>query len=101
MERDEFFRAAWGKRRCCRHVRCARRLVVFVGMRDGHEHLTLSPLYGWGPRRRGRGPTLLGVPRNRGPNTTLLLLWSMSMMEGMGPPLLAVEGAANREVFET
>jgi transposase len=37
------------------------------------------------------------VPRNRGPNTTLL--WSMSV-DGMGSSL-AVEGATNREVFET
>jgi hypothetical protein len=37
------------------------------------------------------------VPRNRGPNTTLLA--SMSA-EGMGPSL-AVEGAITRSIFET
>jgi transposase len=37
------------------------------------------------------------VPRNRGPNMTLL---SSMSVEGMGPSL-AVEGATNREVFET
>jgi transposase len=37
------------------------------------------------------------VPRNRGKNTTLL---SSMTVEGMGPSL-AVEGATNREVFET
>jgi transposase len=37
------------------------------------------------------------VPRNRGPNMTLL--WSMSV-DGMGLSL-AVESATNREVFET
>ena len=37
------------------------------------------------------------MPRNRGPNTTLL--WNMSV-DGMGPSL-AVEGATNREIFET
>jgi hypothetical protein len=37
------------------------------------------------------------VPRNRGKNTTLL---SSMSVEGMGPAL-AVEGATNREVFET
>ena len=37
------------------------------------------------------------MPRNRGPNTTLL---SSMTLEGMGISL-AVEGATNREVFET
>lgn len=37
------------------------------------------------------------MPRNRGPNTTLL---SSMTLEGMGTSL-AVEGATNREVFET
>ena len=36
------------------------------------------------------------MPRNRGPNTTLL---SSMSVEGMGPSL-AVEGATDREVFE-
>ena len=37
------------------------------------------------------------VPRNRGPNTTLL---SSMSIEGMGP-CLAVEGSTNAVVFET
>jgi hypothetical protein len=56
---------------------------------------SLSPLYGWskkGDRAR------CSVPRNRGKNTTTLLA-SMTI-EGIGPSL-AVEGATNREVFET
>ena len=54
---------------------------------------SLHPLYTWSPRgERAR----CSVPRNRGPNTTLLA--SMTS-EGMGP-CLAVEGATTRIVFE-
>ena len=53
----------------------------------------LAPLYAYSPRECRAYAKL---PRNRGPNTTLLT--SMSL-EGMGPAL-AVEGATNREVFE-
>ena len=54
---------------------------------------SLHPLYAWSPRgERAR----CSVPRNRGPNTTLLA--SMTS-EGMGP-CLAVEGATTRIVFE-
>jgi transposase len=54
---------------------------------------SLHPLYAWAPRgERAR----CSVPRNRGPNTTLLA--SMTS-EGMGP-CLAVQGATTRIVFE-
>ena len=68
------------------------RSVVFVD--EMGTYISLSPLYGWS--RKGERATC-SVPRNRGKNTTLLA--SMSV-EGMGPSL-AVEGATNREVFET
>jgi transposase len=51
-------------------------------------------LYGWA--KKGER-AYCSVPRNRGKNTTLL---SSMSVEGMGPSL-AVEGATNREVFET
>jgi transposase len=53
-----------------------------------------SPLYAWAPKGER---AYCSVPRNRGPNTTLL---SSMSVEGMGLSL-AVEGATNREVFET
>jgi transposase len=53
-----------------------------------------SPLYAWAPKGER---AYCSVPRNRGPNTTLL---SSLSVEGMGLSL-AVEGATNREVFET
>lgn len=57
-------------------------------------HTSLAPIYGYAPRgERLRFP----VPRNRGPNTTLLA--SMTI-EGMGPSM-AVEGATTARVFET
>jgi transposase len=56
-------------------------------------HTSLSPIYGYAPR----GERLhLPVPRNRGPNTTVLC--SMTA-DGMGPSL-AVEGATTTRVFE-
>ena len=55
---------------------------------------SLHPLYAWSPR--GERAHCF-VPRNRGPNTTLLA--SMTA-EGMRP-CLAVEGATTRIVFET
>ena len=54
---------------------------------------SLAPTHGWS--RRGER-TRLEAPRNRGKNTTLLA--SMSS-EGMGTTL-AVEGGANKAVFE-
>ena len=56
-------------------------------------HTSLAPLYGYAPK----GERLrLSVPRNRGPNTTLL---SSITVEGMGPSM-AVEGSTTAEVFE-
>jgi transposase len=68
----------------------ARRLVFVDEM---GTNTSLSPLYGWA--KKGER-AYCSVPRNRGPNTTLL---SSMSMEGMGPSL-AVEGSTNCEVFE-
>ena len=88
-ERDEWLRAAW-------KVMVAgtldARSLVFVD--EMGTNTSLSPLYAWAPRGERAS---CSVPRNRGPNTTLL---SSMSMEGMGTSL-AVEGATNREVFET
>jgi transposase len=56
-------------------------------------HTSLAPLYGYA--REGER-LHLQVPRNRGPNTTLLASITLS---GMGETM-AVEGSTNREVFE-
>lgn len=66
--------------------------LVFVD--EMGTNTSLSPLYAWAPRGQRAS---CSVPRNRGPNTTLL---SSMTLEGMGTSL-AVEGATNREVFET
>jgi hypothetical protein len=68
------------------------RSLVFVD--EMGTNISLSPVYGWA--KRGERAHC-SVPRNRGPNTTLL---SSMSVEGIGPSL-AVEGATNREVFET
>ena len=88
MERDEWLRAAW-------RVTVAREFaterLVFVD--ELGTNTSLHQLYAWSPRgERAR----CSVPRNRGPNTTLLA--SMTA-EGMGP-CLAVQGATTRIVFE-
>ena len=70
----------------------ARRLVFVDEM---GTNISLSRLYGWAKKEGERA--YCSVPRNRGKNTTLL---SSMSMEGMGPSL-AVEGATNREIFET
>jgi transposase len=54
---------------------------------------SLGPIYAYSLRGHR---AYAKVPRNRGPNTTLL---SSMSLEGMGPSL-AVEGSINREVFE-
>lgn len=65
--------------------------LVFVD--EMGVHTALAPLYGYAPK----GERLrLSVPRNRGPNTTLL---SSITVDGMGPSL-AVEGATTSRVFE-
>jgi transposase len=66
--------------------------LVFVD--EMGVHTSLAPLYGYALR----GERLrLSVPRNRGPNITLL---SSMTTGGMGPSL-AVEGATTACVFET
>ena len=89
MERDEWLRAAW---RVTVAEEIDARSLVFVD--EMGTNISLSPLYAWAPKGER---TYCSVPRNRGKNTTLL---SSMSMEGMGPSL-AVEGATNREVFET
>jgi hypothetical protein len=65
--------------------------LVFVD--EMGANTSLHPLYAWSPSgERAR----CSVPRNRGPNTTLVA--SMTS-EGMGP-CLAVQGAMTRIVFE-
>ena len=88
MERDEWLRAAW--RVTLTQEITAERLVFVDEM---GTNTSLHPLYAWSPKgERAR----CSVPRNRGPNTTLLA--SMTA-EGIGP-CLAVEGATTRIVFE-
>jgi len=88
MERDEWLRAAW-------RVKVAREIaperLVFVD--EMGTNTSLSPLRAWSPKGQRAH---CSVPRNRGPNTTLLA--SMTM-EGMGASL-AVEGATTAAVFE-
>jgi transposase len=86
-ERDEFLRAAW---RAMLSELDARELVFVDEM---GSHTSLVPLYAYSPRGCRAH---VKVPRNRGPNTTLL---SSMSVEGMGPSL-TVEGTTNREVFE-
>lgn len=88
-ERDGFLRAAW---RVLVAGGFEARNFVFVD--ECGSHTSLAPVYGYSPRGER---VHLEVPRNRGPNTTLLA--SMSV-EGMGE-CLAVEGAATKILFET
>jgi transposase len=88
VERDEFLRAAW---REMVSGRVEPKRFVFVD--EMGTNTSLSPLYGWS--RRGERARC-SVPRNRGPNTTLL---SSMGLEGMGPSL-AVVGSTTAEVFE-
>ena len=67
------------------------RRLVFVD--EMGTHTSLAPLYAYSLRGHR---AYAKVPRNRGPNTTLL---SSMSVEGMGPSLV-VEGSINREVFE-
>ena len=65
--------------------------LVFVD--EMGVHTSLAPLYGYSAKgERVR----LRVPRNRGPNTTLLAAMTL---DGMGETM-AVEGSTNQEVFE-
>lgn len=65
--------------------------LVFVD--EMGVHTSLAPLYGYS--RKGER-VHLQVPRNRGPNTTLLASITLS---GMGAAL-AIEGSTNKAVFE-
>ncbi len=65
--------------------------LVFVD--EMGTNTSLGPIYAYSLRGHR---AYAKVPRNRGPNTTLL---SSISVEGMGPSL-AVEGSINREVFE-
>jgi len=89
LERDEWQRAAW-------RVMVAQSLdahrMVFVD--EMGTNISLSPLYAWAPKGER---VHCSVPRNRGPNTTVL---SSMTLEGMGPAL-TVEGATTSVVFET
>jgi transposase len=67
------------------------RRLVFVD--EMGTNTSLAPLYAYSLRGH-RAYTK--VPRNRGPNTTLLSSMSLEGIE----PSLAVEGSINREVFE-
>lgn len=88
LERDEFRRAAW-KVMVAEKVDPER--LVFVD--EMGANTSLSPIYAYSPRGERAH---VRVPRNRGPNTTLL---SSMTTEGMGPSL-AVEGATTALVFE-
>jgi transposase len=88
VERDEFLRAAW---RVTVVVPLEPQRLVFVD--EMGTNTSLYPLYAWSKRgERAR----ITVPRNRGPNTTLL---ASMKDEGMGP-CMAVVGSITREVFE-
>lgn len=88
LERDEWLRAAW---RVMVSQKVDPRRFVFVD--EMGTNTSLSPLYAWS--RRGERARC-SVPRNRGPNTTLL---SSMSLEGMGSSL-AVVGSTTAEVFE-
>lgn len=87
-ERDEFLRASW-------RVLVAEELEArdFVFVDECGSHTSLALLYGYSLRGER---VHMEVPRNRGPNTTLLA--SMSV-KGMGE-CLAVEGATTKVLFE-
>ena len=88
MERDEWLRATW---RVALASKIDPKRLVFVD--EMGTNTSLSVLRAWS--RRGQR-AYCSVPRNRGPNTTLL---SSMTTEGMGPSL-AVEGTATGAVFE-
>jgi transposase len=88
VERDEFLRCAW-KVMVAEEVEAKR--LVFVD--EMGTNTSLSPVYAWAPKGERAH---WAVPRNRGPNTTVL---SSMSMEGMGSSL-AVEGATTAVVFE-
>ena len=88
MERDEWLRAAW---RVMVAEEVSPKRLVFVD--EMGANTSLVPLYAYSPKGERAH---VRVPRNRGPNTTLL---SSMTLSGMGPSL-AVEGATTAGVFE-
>ena len=76
LKRDEFPRAAW---RVMVAEKVDPKRLVFVD--EMGANTSLAPLYAYSPR--GERAYVL-VPRNRGPNTTLL---SSMTLSGMGPYL--------------
>ena len=88
LERDEWLRAAW---RVALASKIDPKRLVFV--EEMGTNTSLSVLRACS--RRGQR-AYCSVPRNRGPNTTLL---SSMTTEGMGPSL-AVEGTTTGAVFE-
>jgi hypothetical protein len=88
-ERDDFLRAAW---RAMILERTQASHFVFVDERS--TNTSLAPFYAWSPKgQRAR----CKVPRNYGPNVTLL---ASLTHEGIGS-CLVVKGATTREVVET
>ena len=67
------------------------RQLVFVD--EMGTNTSLAPIYAWAPKGRR---AYSKVPRNRGPNTTLL---ASITIEGMGP-CMAVVGSITRAAFE-
>ena len=88
VERDEWLRAAW---RVTLAAKIDPKRLVFVD--EMGTNTSLSVLRAWS--RRGQR-AYCSMPRNLGPNTTLL---SSMTTEGMGPSL-AVEGTTTGAVFE-
>ncbi len=89
MERDDWLRVAWKVMVAGKSD--ARRLVFVDEM--GTNTTSLCPLYGWASKgERARW----SVPRNRGPNTTLLASMSVESMRAC----LAMLGATTAAVFE-
>jgi transposase len=88
LERDEFLRAAW-KVMVAEQVEAKR--LIFVD--EMGTNISLSAAYAWA--KKGQR-AYWSVPRNRGPNTTVLSSMSAG---GMGPSL-TVEGATTSAVFE-
>ncbi len=87
-ERDEWLRAAW-KTTVANELDAQR--LVFVD--EMGTNTSLTPIYAWAPKGRR---AYSKVPRNRGPNTTLL---ASITTEGMGP-CVAVVGSITRAAFE-
>ena len=87
-KRNEWLRAAW-KTTVANELDAQR--LVFVD--EMGTNTSLTPIYAWAPKGRR---AYSKVPRNRGPNTTLL---ASITTEGMGP-CVAVVGSITRAAFE-